>query len=195
MENRFDKKFWNNLYEVEDTGWDMGIVSPPLKSYFDKLENKEQHILIPGAGNAHEAEYLHTSGFVNVHVLDVAPQAVTRFKSRVSSFPLDHIHNEDFFAHKGQYDLIIEQTFFCALEPSLRQQYKEQMHALLLPEGKLAGLLFGVELNDDRPPFGGSESEYRNLFSNRFTIIEMGMAKNSHVKRAERELFFELLKK
>ena len=49
------EKAWDNRYLNNDIGWDLGTVSPPLKAYFDQLENKELKILIPGGGNAHEA--------------------------------------------------------------------------------------------------------------------------------------------
>lgn len=55
--------FWNNKYKDHKTGWDLGVISPPLKTYFEQLENKSLKILIPGGGNAHEAEYLFKKGF------------------------------------------------------------------------------------------------------------------------------------
>jgi thiopurine S-methyltransferase len=61
---------WNNRYLNDDIGWDLGEVSPPLKAYFDQLENKEIKILIPGGGNSYEAEYLLQKGFKNVFVVD-----------------------------------------------------------------------------------------------------------------------------
>jgi methyl halide transferase len=53
-----DKDFWNNKYIENNTGWDLENVSPPIAAYFDQVENKALKILIPGAGNSHEAEYL-----------------------------------------------------------------------------------------------------------------------------------------
>ena len=52
------KNYWTNRYSKAKTGWDIGYPSTPLKTYFDQLENKDLRILIPGAGNAYEAEYL-----------------------------------------------------------------------------------------------------------------------------------------
>ena len=53
-----DAEYWNNRYISHDFKWDLGEVSDPLKHYFDQLTDTNLHILIPGAGNAHEAEYL-----------------------------------------------------------------------------------------------------------------------------------------
>ncbi|HIP32727.1 MAG TPA: SAM-dependent methyltransferase, partial [Crocinitomicaceae bacterium] len=66
------QEFWSNRYKEESTGWDLGEISPPIKAYFYKVEDKGIKILIPGCGNGHEAEFLHNQGFSNVHVLDFA---------------------------------------------------------------------------------------------------------------------------
>ena len=56
--NEFTEEYWTNRYQNNDAAWDLGAPSGPLKEYIDQLNNKELHILIPGAGNAYEAEYL-----------------------------------------------------------------------------------------------------------------------------------------
>jgi hypothetical protein len=61
-----DQTYWNNQYQANATGWDLGQVSPPIKTYIDTIENKEVKILIPGCGNAYEAEYLIQQG---LHIL------------------------------------------------------------------------------------------------------------------------------
>ena len=57
------EEFWENKYKTNKIGWDLGEVSPPLKTYFDQLENKGLKILIPGGGNSYEAAYLFKKGF------------------------------------------------------------------------------------------------------------------------------------
>ncbi len=182
-------EFWSNRYKTNETGWDVGEISTPLKNYFDQLINKNISILIPGAGNAYEAEYLHQQGFTNVTVLDYAKEPLNNFSQRVTAFPKDKLIHQDFFLHEGSYDLIIEQTFFCALHPSLREKYVEKMHELLHTKGKLVGLLFNDNLNNDKPPFGGNKSVYSALFQERFAICVMEQATNSIQPRASRELF------
>ena len=60
--------------------------------------------------------------------------------------------------------VILEQTFFCALDPALRDRYVAHMEQLLAPGGKLVGVLFNDTLNADRPPFGGSQGGVRASF-------------------------------
>ena len=155
MEHDLSKQYWNNRYLTDDFKWDIGYPSPPLIEYTMQLQNKNLKILIPGAGNSYEAEYLYNHGFKNVYVLDFAQQALDNFKNRVPNFPVQQLINQNFFEHHGQYDLILEQTFFCALHPSLRHQYAQHMNNLLKQGGKLVGVLFNDALNETQPPFGG----------------------------------------
>ncbi|MCB0465100.1 MAG: SAM-dependent methyltransferase, partial [Aequorivita sp.] len=107
----------------------------------------------------------------------------------------ENLLHTDFFELEDTFDLILEQTFFCALEPSLREEYVNKMDKLLKPNGKLVGLLFNIPLNDDKPPFGGNKEEYLSLFEDKFRIETMGVAYNSIPQRAGNELFFMLSKK
>jgi methyl halide transferase len=187
--------WWNDLYLQHDTGWDIGYVSPPLRDYFNQLTDKSIEILIPGCGNGWEAEHLFRNGFQNIYVIDFSDQAIQNLKKRLPGLPDDHFLNIDFFSHQGKYDLIVEQTFFCALHPDQREEYAVQMTKLLKPEGKLVGLLFNDALNEDKPPFGGNEQVYHSLFGEHFIIKEMSNAYNSILPRKNRELFFIMTQK
>ena len=85
MENLSDE-FWNNRYKTNDFGWDIGDVSEPLKKYIEQLDTKELKILIPGAGNAYEAEFLFKLGFKNVFVLGIFFTAQSSISGRLRCF-------------------------------------------------------------------------------------------------------------
>jgi thiopurine S-methyltransferase len=190
--------YWTERYIEQQTGWDVGHPTTPLKTYIDQLENKALKILIPGAGNAYEAEYLFKNGFKNVHVLDISKKPLEHFKKRVPDFPLSQLIHADFFKHQEFYDLILEQTFFCAFPPSKenREQYASKMNQLLNKHGKLAGLWFNFPLSEDieNPPFGGSKEEYLNYFQPYFKIKSFKSCYNSIEPRKGRELFGIFLK-
>ncbi|MCK8479838.1 methyltransferase domain-containing protein [Psychroserpens algicola] len=186
--------YWDNRYKNNDIGWDLGEVSPPLKAYIDQMIDKTIRILIPGGGNSYEAEYLFNKGFKNVYVVDVSKTALDNIKSRVPDFPDSHLLLHDFFDLEMSFDLIFEQTFFCALQPKLRRQYVTKMNELLVESGTLVGVLFNVPLFKDHPPFGGSTSEYLQYFQTAFRIITMAPCYNSHVSRQDKELFVILEK-
>jgi SAM-dependent methyltransferase len=196
----FDAAYWQARYATPGrTGWDAGRATPPLRAYFDQLAVAQQpRILIPGAGRAHEAEYLHHLGFRQVVVADLAPEPLAELAARVLSFPQENLWLADFFAlhpTEAAFDLIMEQTFFCAIAPSLRPAYAQQCAALLRPGGKLVGLLFATEFpNASEPPFGGSKEEYAAYFRPYFEFIHFETAHNSLPARAGRELFICLRK-
>ena len=195
MKQTIDKNFWDNKYENEQTGWDIGHVSTPIKEYIDQLTNKELRILIPGAGNSYEAEYLYKQGFKNVIVIDISKQPLININKRIPEFPSENLLHQDFFELKGEYDIIIEQTFFCALDPSLRKDYVNKMHEVLSENGKLVGLMFDAPLNTEHPPFGGTKEEYKNLFEQKFEMKIIKMAHNSIESRAGKEVFINFMKK
>jgi methyl halide transferase len=192
---KLNSSYWEERYKNNEIGWDLGTISTPLKVYIDQIKDKSIKILIPGAGNSYEFDYLIENGFKNVFVLDFAQSPLNSILKRVPKCNPNQLIKSDFFEHENKYDLIIEQTFFCALEPSLRKDYVQKMKELLNPNGKLAGLLFQFPLTEVGPPFGGSKEEYISLFESDFNIKKMDTAHNSIKPREGNELFFIFTKK
>ncbi len=188
------EKAWDNRYINKDIGWDLGKVSAPLKMYFDQLKDKNVNILIPGGGNSYEAEYLFKQGFKNVYVVDFSETALNNIKVRVPNFPKSQLILGDFFDITTTFDLAIEQTFFCAINPILREKYALKMNDILNKKGKLVGVLFNVPLNKDKP-FGGNKEEYINYFNPYFNLEIFEPCYNSSKNRKGRELFIKLIKK
>lgn len=193
--NELDANFWNLRWQTGRTGWDVGYASPPITGYMAQYADKHAAILIPGCGNAYEAQHLVAQGFTNITLLDIAPEAVARLQEKFKAAPQVKVLLGDFFQHQGRYDLILEQTFFCALVLERRADYVRKMSELLKENGRLAGVLFGVDLGPDGPPFGGSKEEYEASFSPYFHIKTMAPCYNSIPPRAGSELFIELVKK
>ncbi|MFD1062008.1 methyltransferase domain-containing protein [Winogradskyella litorisediminis] len=185
-----EKEYWTNRYIKNETGWNIGFPSTPLRDYIDQLKNKALKILIPGAGNAYEAEYLYKLGFKNVYILDISDVTLKDFKKRNSDFPDNQLLHEDFFTHDSKYDLILEQTFFCSMTPTEknRTNYAKKMHELLKPNGKFVGLWFNFPLNNDfnKRPFGGNKMLYLGYFSEYFKIITFENCYNSIPERSEK---------
>lgn len=190
-----NKEYWDEKYAENKTGWNIGYISTPIKNYIDQLTDTSLKILIPGAGNSYEAEYLWNKGFKNLFILDISKQPLINFKKRVTDFPDTHLIHKDFFETEGTFDLIIEQTFFCALDPKLRRNYAKKMSNLLSNKGKLVGLLFDFELTVEGPPFGGDKEEYITYFKDLFKIKILERSYNSIKPRMNRELFFIFEKK
>jgi SAM-dependent methyltransferase len=126
-------------------------------------------------------------GFTSITLIDISEVLMDQLNKKFG----DRLRliTGDFFDLSGEFDLIMEQTFFCALAPSLRQEYVEKMYSLLRPGGKLAGLLFDRDFPDG-PPFGGSREEYQRLLEKRFNILTLAPCHNSIRPRMGTELFF-----
>lgn len=191
---KLNKQYWNQRYLQQNTPWDVGMITTPIKDYVDQLTNKELKILIPGVGSGHELMYLYKKGFKNVYGLDISEEALKKFMAKNPAFPKEQLILEDFFTHEQSYDLILEQTFFCALDPILRPLYVQKMETLLTSKGTLAGVLFSFPFTTQGPPFGGSKEEYCKLFENNFTDIYISSCYNSIKPRKNNELFI-LIKK
>lgn len=193
--NHLTATYWNNRYCTNNIPWDIGYVAPIFIKKFKELSvNKDLHILIPGAGSAHEAIYLHQKGFKNVWVCDWAEEAFSNLRASCPDFPEAHLLIKDFFHLDLQVDLIVEQTFFCAIHPTQRLEYIQKAAEILTTGGKLMGLLFATEFDKNGPPYGGNEEEYFRLFSSHFDILTLEKSKESIQPRLGNELYLELKK-
>jgi methyl halide transferase len=187
--NELNTDFWSERWQESKTGWDIGHASPGLIDYCKQLPNKDIKILIPGAGNAYEAAWLWEHGFQNVLVLDWAKEPLAEFQTKNPDFPSVQLICANFFDVDQKFDLVLEQTFYCALPPEMRDDYVKHMHKILNPGGKIAGLLFQFPLTDQGPPFGGSKEEYEKRFAPYFKLRILEIAHNSIPPRKGNELF------
>ena len=173
-----DKAFWESKWQQGQTGWDLKGVSPAIKVYIDQLTNKNLRILIPGCGNAYEAEYLLQQGFNHVTVIDIAPTLTDLISKKLKPY-----------IDKEKLCLITQ--IFCAINPNLRASYAKQMYELLTPNGKLVGLLFNTKF-DGGPPFGGNVTEYETYFKPYFKHISFMPSLNSITPRSGKEVWIEV---
>lgn len=190
-----NSSYWDDRYETENIPWDIGSISPPLKRYIDQIKDKDTRILIPGAGFGHEGKYLWQQGFKNIYICDWSEKALQGFRNQIPDIPEDQLLNINFFDIDLTFDLILEQTFFCAIDPGLRHKYVNKTATLLHSKGRIAGLLFARHFEKQGPPFGGTAEEYRSLFEKHFVIDHLAPSKYSIKPRLGHELFFEFIKK
>ena len=193
-QTNLDKNYWENQWQNKETGWDIGYSSPAIEAYILQYTNKEAKILIPGCGNAYEVQFLWDLGFRNITVIDIAPNAVQILKNKYKHLEGVSIICEDFFNHIGNYDLVLEQTFFCAIPTLLRSKYAEKMHELLNENGRIIGVMFNKNFEKKGPPFGGSIAEYQFIFKKYFEILKMEECYNSIEPRLGSEIFINLKK-
>lgn len=192
---KLDATYWNQRWENNETSWDIGEASPAIVHFMQKYPDKNAKILIPGCGNAHEAQFLISEGFTNITLIDIAPKLITDLLEKFKNTPHINLICDNYFNLKDTFDIIIEQTFFCALPPIKRNEYANKSYQLLNPKGQIIGLLFNKNFDKQGPPFGGDTAEYTKLFNAQFEIKKMELCYNSIAPRQGTEVFIHLIKK
>ena len=62
--NVSSSKFWDDCYINDNTGWDIGSVTPVFKDWCNNLQ-KKYSIFVPGAGNGYDPLYFESKGHKN----------------------------------------------------------------------------------------------------------------------------------
>ncbi|MGE3262457.1 MAG: methyltransferase domain-containing protein [Bacteriovoracia bacterium] len=168
---------WNQFYQDANTPWDL---SGPTPEFERLLEEKQiplgAVVLVPGGGRGHDAIRYAQAG-CEVDLVDFAPQALQlSLELAHKAAAKVYAYRQDFFVlptlpyHRGRYDILLEYTFFCAIDPALRPRYVEAVAQLLKPGGLLVGLFFPLESEKEGPPFLVSREEVENLFRPYFEL-------------------------
>jgi SAM-dependent methyltransferase len=191
--------FWEQCYQENNVGWDLGAPTPIFMNWCDNLELSSK-ICIPGAGNGYDPLYFASKGH-DVTAIDFAESPISRLKkqSKDKKINLTALKNDIFNLEESlydQFDYIVEYTCYCAIHPSMRMKYIEIMHRLLKKGGELVAILLPLnkDLSDGGPPFGIDLEETLDLFSHKFSIVESIEHPLSIEPRSENEQFVRFLK-
>jgi cyclopropane fatty-acyl-phospholipid synthase-like methyltransferase len=197
--NGYLQEDWQRHYDEGDLGWDLGQVAPPFIKLFESKIILPGKTLIPGCGRGHEVIYLAENGF-EVTAVDYSPGAVNHLKSTVQERNLKcEVLHLDFFgidsSHNGVYDLLIEQTFFCAISPEQRSSYVSTVARALKKGGMLAGLFYNTGEEEGGPPFNTTREDIKKYFSDSFEIRQLSKTEDSAEQRKNKEWLAILIKK
>ena len=194
MEKEFDinnPQDWEKLYIDGDTGWDLGNPTPVFVNIAKNL--KPANICILGCGHGYDAIMFRKLGF-NVTAVDFAPSPIKYIDEKAAelSLTINTIQKNIFSLtpdYNNQFDYIIEQTCFCAIDPKKRNEYGKLVFDLLKSGGKLIGLWFPLDkkIEEGGPPHAVSEEEIKTLFNRGWVLIEERFPKNSIEPRSGRE--------
>lgn len=194
----YSKKDWQKHYDEEDLRWDLGEVSPPLRHYIKVNQIIKGRALVPGCGQGHEVVYLAQNGFA-VTAVDYTKGATQRLahnlaRNRVSA----EVICINFFnlglEHLNRYNLMFEQTFFCAIHPTLRNHYVNLVSRILKPGGLLVGIFYETG-EEDGPPFNTTRANILRHFSGPFQINQLEKTNRSAERRQGKEWFAVLKRK
>ncbi|MHB8422268.1 MAG: methyltransferase domain-containing protein [Leptospirales bacterium] len=194
-----DRSFWNQRYLDRNTGWDLGQVAPPFIRLVESgAMSAGEKVLIPGAGRCHDGIYLAQKG-LKVTCVDFAAEAVREAREAASRAGVAlTVIEEDFFNLDplvlGQFDILIEHTCFCAIDPFMRGAYVEKAYQMIRPGGMLIGLFY-AHGREGGPPWTTSEEEVRTLFGKRFDLLDLAISDCSIDSRKGEELLGRLVRK
>lgn len=197
MTEGYTQKDWQKHYDDDDLRWDLGETAPPFVRWWGGRPREAWRVLVPGCGRGHEVVFLASRGY-QVTAVDFAPGAIQRLARGLDAAGHGaELLNQDFFAldagHDSRYDLLLEQTFFCAIQPENRPRYARLAHRVLKPGGRLVGLFYETG-EAGGPPFNTTREDILEHFSGRFEIRVLEKTAHSAASRRGKEWFAEFVK-
>ena len=141
-------KDWDQAYRDGDTPWNKGKTAPPLMEWVNQ-NDIDGEVLVLGCGEGHDVRFL-ANHCKSVTGMDISETAIGLAKNHSILNNVQYIC-QDFFdesiSSAVRYDWIFEHTFFCAIEPCLRNAYRDQVGKLLKPSA--ASLTKGCYLGQE----------------------------------------------
>jgi len=192
-------EYWEKSYQVGDIGWDLGRPTPVFREWI-KSESTSLNICILGAGNGWDAIHLSEKGH-KVTAVDFAPSAIKNMsaKARKKRVTIDILHSDIFEINNnyfGKFDVVLEYTCFCAIDPVQRNKYIQLVQNLLKPKGRYVALLFPTDKvpAEGGPPFAVNIDKTLKQYGHSFSVVKREVSPFSVRPRKGREEFVILLK-
>ncbi len=166
--DRSNREFWQSRYRTGQIPWDLGGASAPVQGIVDRYVPSTGNVLIPCCGRGHEAIYLAERGYgVTAVDLILEPLHYLRKSARERRLDIEVLHQDIFElppACDNAFDVFLEQTCLCSLDPSLYTSYQALAHRTLKPGGQLLGVFMEVPWTDG-PPYNCPPDTVSALFS------------------------------
>jgi len=191
--------FWNQKYINNDDQWDIGSPTPLFVDWSKTLSNRKR-ILIPGAGRGHDALYLAQKKH-DIYAIDFSSEAIKDLASKAKKINIKiNAICKDFFnlpEYYGTMDIVLEYTFFCAINPKLRLEYIEQTFKLLKDNGLFVGIFLPLNkpVKEGGPPYGVNLDQTMECFSEYYDIVECKKSELTIEPRFDNEVFTIMRKK
>lgn len=193
LDNRESEQpdFWSQLYNHNDTGWDLNSHHPALDQLIPQLKLSKSRVAILGSGRSHDAAFFARQGHL-VTAFDYSEVALAEAKKLYGDIPNLKFVTADIFnlpnGWNGQFDVVFDHTLYCAVLPSLRAQLGKIWSRLLVSSGFLLGIFFVVEKRTG-PPWGATEWEIRSRTMKQFRHLYWQRLRMGPPRRLGRELF------
>lgn len=161
--------FWDLRFREGFTPWDAGGVPAALREFLAR-EPAGRRVLVPGCGSGYEVRAFADAGH-EVVAIDFSAAAIEAAQHVLGELGRVLVRG-DFFAHSlGEYDLVYERAFLCALPRPLWPRWAARVAQVIRPGGRLAGFFYWSD--DGRgPPFGLKPGELESLLAPAFDRTE-----------------------
>jgi SAM-dependent methyltransferase len=168
------KQGWKSLWAKEITPWNIGTPAPPLQELVEKYNllagQSGLRALVPGCGQGFDVTFLAKQPQVSYACgVDLSPLAIQQARNIAGqqNLPTEvaqkiEFCDLDFFSWQPdqKFNLVLDYTFLCAIDPSLRNEWSAQMSRLISPGGFLITIMYPLSDHTDGPPFALSITEY-----------------------------------
>ncbi len=162
--------YWEEIYQAGRAGWDLGGPTPAMHRVLESGEIPTGRLIVLGAGRGHDARDFARHGFT-VTAVDFASEAVAAMRELSDPSAPTDIVQADIFSLPAeldhQFDVVLEYTCFCAINPARRAEYADVVARLVKPGGMYLALLFPLDHHAGGPPFAVSIDEALTLFRKR----------------------------
>ncbi len=181
--------FWDDAYRDERDGWDMGTPTPVFVDILDRCGmdfrsiggpdfstlGRAPRVLIPCSGRGYDALLFAELGW-DVTAVDFSAEPLRWLEDERAARDLDiRILEADMFPlgkdYPEHFDLILEYTCVCAIEPVRREEFLRFAAETLRPGGILLALLFPVDGRPGGPPFSIDIDEFKRLAMDSFSLV------------------------
>ena len=162
--------WWDQRYREGTDRWELGVPAPPLQVFLSghaQAPSPPARVLVPGCGRGHEAALLAGLGFDVVGV-DFSVEAIREARrihgehaGRLRWLQADLLDASALASADlgpGSCDGVLEHTCYCAIDPGLRQAYRQSVARVLKPRGWLLGL-FWCHGRPGGPPYGSDAEQ------------------------------------
>lgn len=185
-------EFWTDQYQKSDRpNWDLNEAANSFKDMLPRLKLPKSRVLVLGCGLGHDAALFAQAGHV-VTAVDFSELAIQKAKEKYGLFQNLQFIVADVFnlpqEWNESFDLVVEHTLFCAIDPHRRKELISVWKKLLHEEGHIFSVFFTM-FKPSGPPFGLTEMDLRTFLKPSFQFLFWGRFRNSIPGRQGKELF------
>ena len=135
-----DRDFWQQRFAQRQMPWDRGAPGPQIADWLaDGSLTPGLRVVVPGCGSGHDALALAQAGCA-VTAIDYAEAAVRLTRERLAAAGVAaEVVQADVLVWQpdAPFDVVYEQTCWCALHPDDWRAYAAQLQRWLRPGGRL----------------------------------------------------------